>query len=302
MSSPQFRYQKLIFPAILWLFSLITLSVQSFQKGQGKPSPFSRETADAISFPQRAYAYSTQAALSFWKNYLDLLGTRKENLELQKQVAYFEMENQMLREQARETERLRAMLDFAGGLALQTFPARIIGWDLSSYGQTMTINKGRSDGLSAGMAVICPQGLVGQLVDEPGRPLSRHRGQVLLITDPTSRVSVTVERTRDRGILQGTGQGEKMLLIYLHPDARLEAGDELVTSGLGGVFPPGIKVGKITAMEVNPFFGSPQGLIKPAVDFNHLEQVLVVVGREGSGFSEAPIKSEVAGDGKRQNP
>jgi len=301
MPSPLFRYQKLIIPAGLWLFSLIILSVQSFQKGESRPSPFSRQTAELISFPQRAYTYTKEDATDFWKNYVYLIDTRKQNLALQKQVAFLEMENQMLREQAQETERLRAMLNFASGLSLSTMPARIIGWDLSSYGQTLTINKGRSDKLSAGMAVICPQGLVGQIVDEPGRALARHRSQVLLITDPTSRVSVTVERTRDRGILQGTGQAEKMLLIYLHPDARLEPGDELTTSGLGGVFPAGIKVGAITGMEVNPFFGSPQGLIKPSVDFNHLEQVLVVVGQEPSSPVEGSQNKDEDGDGQKKN-
>lgn len=92
-----------------------------------------------------------------------------------------------------------------------------------------------------------------------------------------------------------------MLVIYLPPDARLEPGDELTSSGLGGVFPAGIKVGKITGMQVNPFFGSPQGSIQPSVDFNHLEQVLVLTGQDQSSNNENPENKEENGNAQNKN-
>jgi len=280
MSSPILRYQKLILPLGLWLFSLILLSVQSYKQGRIRPSPFSRSIAEIVSLPQRSYGYLKRGTIRFWQDYVYLVGIRRQNLELQKQLALLEMENQMLLAQVRETERLKALLNFQDSLAFKTIPARIIGWDLSSYAQTITINKGSKSGIAPDQPVICFQGLVGKIVDEPGRVLSSHNATVLLITDPTSRVSVVVERTRDRGILQGTGRLEKMLLVYLSSDAKLEPGDQVSTSGLGGIFPPGMKTGAILNTEMNPFFGSPQAWVGPSVDFKHLEEVLVVVGQE----------------------
>jgi rod shape-determining protein MreC len=162
---------------------------------------------------------------------------------------------------------------------LESTAARIIGWDLSVYAQNIVINKGGKDGITKGQAVICHQGLIGQIVDEPGRVITRDRAPVLMITDPTSRVSVIVDRTRDRAILQGVGRDDRMLLVYLPPDAKIEKGDELSTSGLGGIFPPGIKAGTVIKIEYNAMFGSVQGWVKPSVDLNHLEDVLVVMNK-----------------------
>jgi len=270
----------LILPAGLWLFSLILVSVQSFEKGKSHPSPFSRELTYIIGMPQQTYSYVKDGTINFWNNYVYLHGVREQNLDLQRQSAYLEMENQMLREQARENERLRSLLNFSDAINYKSLAARIIGWDLSVYGQTMIINKGSLDGITSGQAVMCSQGLIGQVTDEPGRAIAPHSAPVLLVTDPMSRVSVVVERTRDRGILQGTGDEDKMLLVYLSPEARLETGDEISTSGLGGIFPTGVRIGKITRMEINPFFGSPQGWVKPSVDFSRLEEVLVLTGEE----------------------
>jgi rod shape-determining protein MreC len=288
------RYQKLTLPLGLWLFSLGLLSVQSWQKGRSHPSPFSRAVAEVMSFPQRCYGYAAEGMARTWNNYVYLVRIREQNVSLQKQLAFLEMENQILREQAGEAERLRALLNFQKTIDLVSIPARIIGWDLSSYAQTMTINRGKEDGIIARQTAIAFQGLVGQVLDEPGRVMTRNSSVVLLITDPTSRVSVIVERTRDRGILEGMGRDDRMLLVYLPAEAALEKGDVVSTSGLGGVFPPGIKVGTVVKVESNPLFGSVQCEVKPSVDFAHLEQVLILTGPKGQALDNNQAGTEKA--------
>jgi len=295
------RYQKLTLPLGLWLFSLLLLSVQSWQKGQSRPSPFSRAVAEVMSFPQRSYDYFAQGVSRSFKNYVYLVKIREQNVSLQKQIAFLEMENQMLREQAQESERLQALLQFQQSIDLASLPARIIGWDLSSYAQTLTINRGTKEGIVAGQAVIAFQGLVGQVLDEPGRVLARDRAAVLMVTDPTSRVSVIVDRTRDRAILQGAGRDDRMLLVYLPAEAKVEKGDAVSTSGLGGVFPPGLKVGTVFKTESNPFFGSVQCWVKPSVDFAHLEQVLVLTGAEKNPAAETSQAKTVNAHAKNKN-
>ncbi len=278
MSSIFARFRHLLVPLILWLFSLILLSVQSYQGAKRSPSIFSRVVMELAGAPARAYSYLSSKARQLWKRYFYLVGLEEKNLLLQKKLAMLEMENQMLREQALENLRLKRLLEFKNHLDLQTIPAKIIGWDFSRFAKTLLIDKGKKDGIKKGQAVICPQGLVGQIIDEPGRSISLSQAPVLLITDPTSRVSVMVQRTRDRAIIQGTGKTDQLLLKYLPTEIKVEKGDRIITSGLSQIFPPGILVGTIEKIETNPFWVSPRGLVRPSVDFQHLEEVLVVVG------------------------
>jgi len=128
----------------------------------------------------------------------------------------------------------------------------VIAEDLSSKSKTVTINKGKRDGVVQGMVAVTYGGLVGQVIDEPGASLTRYSAPVLLIVDPTSRVAVMLQKTRARGILRGTGSFQTLDLMYLEPDSLVEIDDTVITSGLGGVFPKGIEVGKVVSVEKDP--------------------------------------------------
>jgi len=274
------RSRRVILPFSLWLASLILLSVQSYQREKIGPSPFARAVGAVISYPERSYSYVKSGVIRVWKSYFYLAGVERKNLLLQKQITFLEIENQRMQEQALENARLKSLLGFKDSINYQSVPARIIGWDLTTYARTITINVGFKAGVRKGQAVISAQGLVGQILDEPGRLSGSSFAQVLLITDPTSRVSVVIERTRDRGVVEGIGDENKLLLKYLSPEARPLPGDLVVTSGLGGIFPPGIKAGVIEKIEQNPLSSSPQGWVKPGADFAHLEEILVLTGKE----------------------
>jgi len=277
MSNIYPRYRRIVLPVGLWLFSLILVSMQAYQE-KVRPSPFARALSELTSYPERSYAYSSRGLKGLWNHYLYLKNVQKQNLALQKQLSQLLIENQSLQEQALENRRLKALLEFRNSPGFDAIPAKIIGWDLSTYARTVKINVGFDEGVRKGQAVVSSGGLVGQILDEPGRFSGGHWAQVLLITDPTSRVSVLIERTRDRGILEGAGRERELLLKYIPPEAKPQPGDVIVTSGLGGIFPAGLKVGVIEKIEQNVFSGSPQCWVKPGADFNRLEELLVLKG------------------------
>ena len=126
------------------------------------------------------------------------------------------------------------------------------------------ITRGSSRGVRIGQPVRDPDGLVGRVI-EAGRDSAR----LLLVTDVNSNVPVRVERTGHAGLASGVN-GRFMHLLYVEPDAELRIGDRLVTSGQGGVFPPGIAVGTIASL------GKGDPLLKPAAQMAGLDYVLVL--------------------------
>jgi len=171
-----------------------------------------------------------------------------------------------------ENERLRKLLDFRESLNGDLLTARIIGRDATGLSRTLVIGRGESDGVAKGAAVLAPEGVVGEVF-----LVSRHAARVLLISDHNSGVDALVQRTRARGIVQGTvdaGCGLK----YVKRTEDVQVGDAVVTSGLDGIFPKGLPIGQVVGVDKRG-----QGLfqyaeIAPRVDFSQLEEVLVSRG------------------------
>ncbi len=270
------RYKEINFPLGLLLVSLIVLSTQAYSRGPERTNPFFRAVVAVISYPQRAVTYSVRGIKNLWNDYIYLVDLREENLKLQKELSILVMRNFQLEETAEENERLRKLLGFKEKIPYRLVPAAVIAEDLSAKSKFVTINKGTRDGVKRGMAVVTYGGLVGQVVDEPGATLTRYSAPVLLIADPTSRVSVMVQRTRARAIVRGTGSFRTLELLYLEPDAEIELGDVIITSGLGGIFPKGLPVGTVLRVEKDPSAINPEVKVKPGVNFTRQEEVLLV--------------------------
>ena len=187
-------------------------------------------------------------------------------------------ENERLREQnarllewqsaalalAAENSTFRKMLNFVPERGAAFSAARVIGDSGGLFVRSVLINAGAASGIDRGDAVISGDGLVGR-VAEAGHQSAR----ILLITDLNFRIPVVSEKSRVRAILSGdNSQAPK--LAFLPPNARLNLGDRIVTSGHGGVFPAGLPVGRISSME--------DGVIRvaPFADFDQLEYVRII--------------------------
>jgi rod shape-determining protein MreC len=183
--------------------------------------------------------------------------------------------NQTLRGLETENSRLRNALGYRERAAFQLMPARIIARDASTWYNNIVIDRGSEEGIEPDMPVLTEEGLVGKttIVD-------KHSAKVLLISDENCRVAVTVEGTREQGIVKGertshTGQ-PVISLNFLSKQANLKSGQKVFTSGVGGVFPSGVQIGAVREFKVRELDG--YATIVPAVDLSTIEDVFVVVG------------------------
>jgi len=209
------------------------------------------------------------------------LATRRrlalENRELKKKVEELARQNVLLGELKSENDRLRRLLDFAESSDLSYIPARVVGRDTRNWFSSIVMNRGTRDGVEEGMAVVTGDGVVGKVV-EAGPSLST----ALLIVDKRSRVGGLIQRTREMGILEGTSFNT-CLLRYLPRQTEARPGDTVVTSGLGGVYPKGLYVGKVSRIHEGELGLYRYADVSPGVNFAKLEEVLILAGRRGKG-------------------
>lgn len=201
-------------------------------------------------------------------------------LESQNQALLIEVdkltyENQILSHSKDELERLRELYELDKRYA--DYPktgARVIGKDPGNWYSVFTIDKGAEEGIEVNMVVMADAGLVGKVI-EVGPGYSKVRS----IIDDTSSVSATILRTKDLCTVRGdlTLYNDGVVSIeYIPSEVNLIEGDQVTTSHLGEVYPPGILIGDIVSIEKDPDQLSQKAYIKPVVDFKHLEDVLVI--------------------------
>ena len=210
-----------------------------------------------------------------WSNYIDLRNTRRQNHDLQEQIARLRTEQASFAEDAMQGHRLQAMLDFQQHYVSTTVAAQVIGTSGNDLSRVIYIDKGAKDGLKADQAVITPDGIVGKI-----RDVFPHTSQVLLINDQTSGAGVLLATTRIRAILRGSTTGQ-ILINNLTPDDRIKPGEKVLSSGGDQVYPRGLPVGTIESIKVDPDH-QPYTLIqlKPAANLNQLEEVLVITATQ----------------------
>ncbi|HKY95734.1 MAG TPA: rod shape-determining protein MreC [Kiloniellales bacterium] len=168
------------------------------------------------------------------------------------------------RETAAENERLRALLNFVPDAAVGHRSARVIGDQGGAFVRSILVAAGTLDGVRRGQAAMTGEGMVGRVVS-----VGKRSARVLLLTDLNSRVPVLVGEARHRAMLVGDNSALPDLM-YLDDGARLAVGDYVVTSGIGGVFPQGLPIGRVAAVE--------DGVaeVAPFVDWAHLEVIRLV--------------------------
>lgn len=197
---------------------------------------------------------------------------RAENARLRAEVNRLSQEAVKLPEVQRENAELRAELGFQqSNPQFKWISARIIGFDPSNLVHAIIIDQGSHDGVAVGMTVTTPRGLVGQVIQ-----VTPNTAKVLLITDVSSTVDALVQSDRAKGVVNGS-RGGQLMMTYIPQNFTVKDGDRVVTSGLGGVFPPGLWVGTVTAVHQNDVDLYQEAEIRPAVDLGRVETVMVIV-------------------------
>ncbi|MBI4430490.1 MAG: rod shape-determining protein MreC [Candidatus Omnitrophica bacterium] len=195
-----------------------------------------------------------------------------QNYELlQDEVQKLRHEVEILRRLEKENERLNELLEIKKKYPKQSISGRIITRNISHWFRWVVIDAGKEDGVKEHMVLLNEQGVVGRVI-EVGRSVS----QCMLLTDPESRISVVTQSTRAAGIASGDGSNERLRMSLIPLDAKIEIGDMVITSGLGGVYPRGLLVGKIMSIAQDRDGMHLSAYVDPAVDFNMLEDVLCI--------------------------
>ena len=199
----------------------------------------------------------------------------RENQGLRVENRSLKATNQALRDVEREVNRLRTALNYRERSVFKLVPAEVVTRDASTWWRTVTINRGKQDGIQGDMAVVTEEGLGGKTTT-----VAENISVVLLISDENCRVAASVEGSREQGIVNGervAGALTPLLdLNFLSKQANLQPGQKVYSSGVGGVFPSGLLIGAVKEFRVREL--DSQARLTPAVDLSKLEDVFVVTG------------------------
>ena len=249
---------------------------------------FQTVTFGVFSEVQRAVSGMVAAAGRVWSDYVELQAVRSENESLRRELDAVRLQWQMDRAGAQRVRGLEALLGLRASAGLETVGARIIAGDATPYFRTVTIDRGRRDGIRPDAAVLSAAGVVGRIVGDPGHRASR----VQLLIDPNAAAGSLIERSRVAGLVSG-GAGERLLRMeYVSNLEDVEVGDTVVTSGSDGIYPKGFVIGDVTVVRRGP------GLyrtvhVRPRIRFGDLDDVLVTLPE-----SPPPVSLAAAGGGE----
>lgn len=215
---------------------------------------------------------------NLWGHYVYLVDAAKENSLMKQEISDLQGRLLSASEIEAENSRLRALLEMGSRWSNTPIAARVIATTPQANVNTIVIDKGWADGIKRDRPVMSGYGLVGRV-----RVLGEHTSTVLLITDASSAVDVIDSRSRVRGLLVG-GVRETVLkrpvsltqLEYVTHDSDLSEGDELITSGMDGIYPKGLPVGKVHDVGRNDFGLFEEAWVLPYSDMGQLEEVIVL--------------------------
>lgn len=262
------EYRHYIVAALIIIMPMIALNSSSKE-------PASLYWFDRLALRLTAPAQSilTWAINNTWEsieNYFLLLNVRKFNVELLSQNRKLTNEIAAFREVALENERLRKLVQFSQSIDGRKITAKVIAQDILPEFRTLRLNKGESDGVSRGMAVVTYEGIVGRIIR-----VDKDYADVLTLLDSSSNVAGLVQRNRTRGVVEGyTDNLLRMKHVRRTDDIR--DGDVIISSGIGTLFPKGLVVGKVVSVRKKKYGITQTVEILPSVDFSRLEEVIII--------------------------
>ena len=262
------RYSRNIFSVILAFFviGLVGLALGGYL------APVSRIFLNPLIKAQTWLSTRFQAFQYLITAPQDLTRLQQRNTELEAEVSQLQTEIIELKQQIAETRILSALVDFARVSPEYSYvAAAVIGRDPSPFVKFVIINRGSDDGLRRGMPVVTQQGLVGRIA-----AVTAGAARVQLITDPASSINIRLEPSRDPANLIGDITGE-LALEMVPQSASVQIGDLVLTSGLGGNYPPNILIGQVASIRRRETDLFQSGVVQAVVDFSNLEIVLIII-------------------------
>lgn len=289
MLTPLYKKKKLFIVFIIVMILIVLMSLSQLERER---LTFVEDIVMVAVSPLQngVFRVSTEFRV-FFENIRERRHLAVENAQLKQTLGDYQRVSSQLEELKQENRRLREMLDFKEKSSYTLVPAKVTARDPSGWFSTIVINKGYNDGVAKDMAVINNDGLVGNVIS-----VSRNSSKVLLLTDSRRAVSGVVRDSRDSGVIgfvEGSvEQPGYCRMINILREAEIKTGDVVVTSGMGGVFPPGLVIGQVMEVGDDEYGLLKYALIKPMVNFSRLEEVFVVKSVNAEVYPEEDIRED----------
>ena len=267
-------FGPLVIVAVVLLAIVSMVLDRRHVKEGGRPLPWWQATLLEVTAPiERMISAPIDGVKDIYRDYVDLLGVRSENIRLTQRIAEVASENMQFREAlvtSGHLERVAAMRDEA---EIPMLPAEIVGLDVTPWFRSILIDRGADAGVQPGNPVITYDGVVGVVT-----ATSAHAAKTMLLLDHQSTVDALVQRSRARGLVRGAGRGALEFEFFVR-ESDVVVGDEVVTSGLGGIYPKGLLLGRVAELRAATGELTQIAVVRPAVDLGRLEQVFVMLRR-----------------------
>lgn len=220
---------------------------------------------------QTVLGFPTKGISDFFGNIQNIGSLRNDNDKLRSDLDRLRLENARLAELERENQLLREQLGLRRAQpGFEYVPARIIGNDPNPLVKALVLNIGTREGIAEGMAVVTAEGLVGRIFK-----IGPTTAKVLLISDVSSSANGQVQTSHAKGVLTGS-PADYLTMRYIAQGESVHTGDLIVTSGLGGMYPPGLPIGSVIDVRQKDVDMFQEARIDPSVDFDRLEYVLII--------------------------
>lgn len=224
---------------------------------------------------QRLVDSTTERVIGTSGSLRDLHDLRERNRQLETLVDQLMIENVRLKEAEAQNEDLRRKLAFAEAYPQYVLKAaevrgRVIGYEPNNFMSVLIIDIGKRDGVQQGMPVVTERGLVGHIHD-----VGTNWAKVLLIVDPSSSVAALVQSSRAPGLISGR-LGQDLVMDYIPQEETISAGDVILTSGMSGNYPKSLLIGQVLEVEQRDIDPFQRAIVRPSVNFEKLETVLVI--------------------------
>jgi rod shape-determining protein MreC len=261
----------------------VNVIILSINTKQTHPSYGLGRVAIAIVAPlQEIVTHGMRFMEGIWVYYFKLVTVAIENEQLRHQLHLATEERNRYNESLLSNIRYRSLLAFKQHMDDPLLAAEVIGRDPSPWFKTIIVNKGQAEGVRKGCPVLVPEGIVGLVVE-----VTDSYSKILLIIDQNSAVDGLVQRNRSRGIIEGDPTG-LCHFKYVLRNNDIGLGDIVISSGLDGVFPKGIRIGSVSQIVKLNAGIFQEIVVTPFVDFEKLEEVLIVITPPGEKFSSQP--------------
>lgn len=270
-------FQRLRVPLLFALFVVLTVTTMVADRRAGlaggrNHGTWSGLVLDIAAPVQKMIATPGDLVRDVWQRYVAVLDVHTENEALRQRIAELEDANLQFREALVASGHLEQIAEMRNGLATQMLPAEIVGLDVSPWFRSVLLDQGRNRGVQPGMPVIDDEGIVGLVT-----ATSPHASKAMLLVDRQIAIDGVIQRSRVQGIVRGRGNAPlEFEFVVRGGDVRV--GDVVITSGLGGVFPKGLRIGEVADVGRAGHLLQTAHL-EPAVDFGRLEEVFVMLWR-----------------------